>query len=75
VAIDHGGAHVFVAKELLDRTDVVAVFQEMGGEGVTQRVTTRRLADSRREHGSTDGALQDCFVEEVTAALPVSRWR
>ena len=46
VAIDHGGAHVFVAKELLDRADVVTVFQEMGGEGVTQDVATRRLADS-----------------------------
>ena len=69
VAIDHGGARVFVAKELVDRAVVVAVFQEMGCEGVAQCVTTRWLADSRREHRSTDGALQDCLVEEVTAAL------
>ena len=49
--------------------DVVAVFDELGGEGVSQRVTTRRLANSCREHGSTDGALEDCLVKEVSAAL------
>ena len=31
VGVDHRGANVFVAEELLNGADVVAVFQEMGG--------------------------------------------
>ena len=38
VGVDHGGAHVFVAKQFLNGADVVAVFQQLGGEGMPQRV-------------------------------------
>ena len=32
--VDHCGIDVFVAHQLLDRADVLAAFQEVGGEGV-----------------------------------------
>lgn len=38
VRVDHGGLYAAVAEELLDRADVVTVFQEMGGEGMTEGV-------------------------------------
>ena len=35
VDVDHGGGHVTVAEQLLDGADVVAVFEQVGGERVT----------------------------------------
>jgi len=40
VRIDHRRAHVLVAKQLLDRADVIAVLQQMCREGVPQRIRT-----------------------------------
>ncbi len=37
MGVDHGGADAAVAQEFLDGADVVAVLQEVGGEGVTLR--------------------------------------
>jgi hypothetical protein len=34
VGINHGGGHVLVAEQLLDRPDVVSLFQQVGGEAV-----------------------------------------
>lgn len=64
-----GGADVVVAEELLDGADVVAVLEEVCGEGVAKRVAGRSLGDSASGDGERDGALQDAFVEVVTAAL------
>ena len=32
VGVDHGGFYIFVPKEFLDSTNVVSVFQELGGK-------------------------------------------
>ena len=34
VRVDHGGAQVAMSQEFLDLSDVVAVLEKMGGEGV-----------------------------------------
>jgi hypothetical protein len=34
VGVDHGGLHALMTEELLHRPDVVAVRQQVGGEGV-----------------------------------------
>jgi hypothetical protein len=34
MGIDHGGPHVAVAEQFLHGADVVAVFEEVGGEAV-----------------------------------------
>ena len=45
VRINHGGLHVRMAKQLLYRADVVAVFKQVGGKAVAEGVATRRLRD------------------------------
>ena len=40
VRIDHRRAHVLVAKQLLDRADVIAVLQQMCRKGVPKRIRT-----------------------------------
>lgn len=38
MGVDHGGFDVAVAEEFLDGADVVAVFDEVGGEGMAEGV-------------------------------------
>jgi len=38
VGVDHGGFDVFVAEEFLNGADVVAGFEKVGGEGMTEGV-------------------------------------
>ena len=52
MGIDHRGADVLVAQQLLHGPNIVAVFQQMCGEGVAQRVTRRRLLNSGSPHRS-----------------------
>jgi hypothetical protein len=63
-----------VAEELLDRPDVVAADQEVGGEGVPQGVAGRRL-EAPRQHGhpvlrSLAVPDQDLVEGEVHARIP-----
>lgn len=46
VGVDHGCADVGVAQEFLDGTDVVTVFKELGGKGVSERVATCVFVDA-----------------------------
>ena len=48
MGVDHRRLEVLVIRELLDRADVVAVFQEVRGEGVAERVAGGPLRDARR---------------------------
>jgi hypothetical protein len=52
VGVDHRRGDVAVAEELLDGSNVVAVLQQMGGEGVTERVRTGALAEAARRAAS-----------------------
>ncbi len=60
--VDHGRTDVVVAQELLDRPDVMAIVQQVGGEGVTQGVAAHALGDASAEGSGPDRALQDRFV-------------
>jgi len=50
VSVDHGRLDVRVAEELLDRPDVVAIFEKVRGERVPQTVTARVLVDAHLPH-------------------------
>ena len=50
--VDHRGGDVPVPEQILDRADVIAVFQEMGGERVPEGMAGGGLRDS----GSPNGA-------------------
>ena len=62
VGVDFGGSGAFVAQEFLDVAQVGAVFQQVGGEGVTERVETELFGDLgarqcpvKNRLGETDG--------------------
>jgi len=69
VSVDHCGAHVSVAEQLLDGSDVLSVLQQMSREGVTERVARGQLHDAGCAYGLLDGPLQDRLVKMMTAAL------
>jgi len=54
VGIDHGRANVFVAEKLLHGTNIVAVFDEMGGEGVAEGVAGASFGEAGLGNGSFD---------------------
>jgi len=64
--VDLSGSHVLVAEQFLYRSDVVAGFQQVRCEAVTERVASRRLGDIRTTHGDLDGALQHAFIQVMT---------
>jgi hypothetical protein len=68
VGVDHGGLDVLMAEEVLHGPNVIAVFQEMGGEGVAEGVASDALSDVRAAGGECDGLL-DGAAAGVVAAL------
>src|SRR5262245_64213809 len=73
MGVDHRRLYAAMAEQLLHRADIVARFQEMRREAVTQRVTGGRLAQARGNDGSAERALHDRFVEVVTAVVSRAR--
>ena len=68
VGVDHRGAHVPVAQQLLDRPDIVSVLEQVGGEGVAEGVAGDVFLDFGTRRRILHGALEDRFVEVV--AMP-----
>ena len=62
VSVNHGRADVTVTKKLLDGSDVVAIFQEVGGEGVPEGMAAGGFGDAGFLDGLPDGPLDDRFV-------------
>ena len=56
-----------VAEQLLNRADVVAVLEQVGGEGVAEGVTGDALGDAGELRGLVDGMLQAGRVEVMAA--------
>jgi len=69
VRVDHGRADVLVAQELLDRADVVTALQQVRRERMAQGVGARHFGDPSSANRRAHGALDDSFVQMVTAAL------
>jgi hypothetical protein len=69
MGIDLSRGHMAVAQKFLNRADVVVGFEEMGGEGVAQRVAGGELGDARgsqcRFHRSLDEMLALSFQPRV----------
>lgn len=49
MGVDHGGVHISVPHQLLDRADVLATLQQMGSEGVTEGMRRGGLMDAARQ--------------------------
>ena len=69
VRVDHRGADVVVPQQLLHGPDVASVFQEVGGEGVPERVRRGAFAELRPTTGVEHGALQHGLVKMMATAL------
>ena len=46
MGVDHGSGHVAVAEQLLDGPDIVAMFKEVGGKGVSEGMAGGGLGDA-----------------------------
>jgi hypothetical protein len=68
--VDHGRLHVRVAQELLDRPDVVAIFEQVRGEGMPQAVTARVLVDAHLPHRLFQCPLYGRLIEMVPSLDP-----
>src|SRR6478672_10380798 len=66
VRVDHRGADVAMPEQLLDGPDVVAGFEQMGGEAVAQRMRPDGLVETGRTRGELDRALQYGLVHVVS---------
>ena len=69
VRVDHRGRDIAMPEELLDGSDVVARFEQVGREAVAERVTRSGFRDASRDHRKPESALQDGFVEMMAAKL------
>lgn len=70
VRIDHGGLHVAMAEQVLHCANVVAVFQQVGGEGVAQGVGGDVLGQVGEIGGPLDGLAQTAGRNVVASAQP-----
>lgn len=54
MGVDHGGSDVFMPQKFLDRANIRAILQQMGGEGVPQSMATdlfgKAAFPGRRRH-------------------------
>jgi hypothetical protein len=69
VGVNLRGGYVPVPEELLHGADVVAVFQQVGGEGVAEGVGAGALGDAGMPDRVSDRPLKDGLMEVVTAVL------
>ncbi len=61
-----------MAQEFLHGADIVTLLEQMGGEGVAERVAGRPLGDAGRQHRVLHRTLRDRFMQ-VMAATVASR--
>jgi hypothetical protein len=71
--IYHGRAHVCVAEQLLDRADVVAIFQQVGREAMPEGVAARGLCDPGALDRALDRPLEAVLRDMVAADLARAR--
>ena len=62
VGINHRGAHISVPKQLLDGSDIVAIFKQMRRKRMAKRVRACRLGDTGFLHSLFYRLLQHGLV-------------
>jgi len=69
MGINHCGIEIFVSQELLDRSDIGSVFQQVSGEAVPEAVTTGPFIDAGSPHGPANGFLHGRLMDVMAANL------
>ena len=62
-----------MAEQVLHRPNIVAAFEEVGGETVAEGVATDAFADVRLEGGASDRLLKSAGAGMVSSGLPAAR--
>src|SRR6185312_6812772 len=70
--VDLGGGRLLVAEQFLDGSDVLTGFQQVGGEGMAQRVASGGLDDARAIPRRLDRTLQPGLVHVMAAFHPIA---
>ena len=68
MGVHGGGLRTLVAEKHMDRSEVRAVFEEMGGVGVAKRVNGRVFLDAALPRGCLKGCLQGGRVDVAGVA-------
>jgi hypothetical protein len=62
VGVDHGGGHIVVPEQLLNRADVGAAFQQVGGEEVSKGMGADLFRQTGTASRDLDGLVDDAGV-------------
>ena len=73
--VNHGGAHIRMAEQLLHRSNVVARLQQMGGKRVAQHMRAHRLGDLRSPRSLPNRPLHRLGVHMVAPLHRLARTR
>jgi len=73
VRINLGGADILVPEQILHRPNIIAIFQKMSGERVSQRVACRRLGKPRQPHRLLHHPLHTRVIQMMPLALAIRR--
>ena len=73
VRIDHGGLEIGVAQELLDRANVLAPLQQMGGKRMPQAVAGGWFADACGQHSASNSLLDEAGIQMMAALFSATR--
>jgi hypothetical protein len=68
MGVDHSGLDVAMAEEVLDCSYVVAVLEEVSGEGMAEGMATDAFGDAGVEGGEADGLLEGAAAGVMPAA-------
>jgi hypothetical protein len=61
MGVDHGGFDILVPKQLLDSADIVAILEEVGGEGMPEGVGGDKFIYLGEAGGLLDGFLPKAY--------------
>ena len=67
--MDHGCLDVFVPQKFLNRSNIVSVFEQMTGAGMSECMAGGMLGDSGLADCCLHGLLQDRIVHMIAALL------
>ena len=73
--IDHGRFNAGMAQQLLDRSDVVTVFQQVGSKSMAERMRRHRFGQFGLARRLTHRFLDHCLMKVMPAHLSVARVR
>jgi len=73
MGVDHHRLYVAMAQKLLDGSNVIATFEQVGGEGMPESVASGPLGQAGLHHRVPHGFLNERFIH-VVASLFLCLW-